>query len=587
MEQSVIETHRSISRSATILRIGAITQFTYLTLTYGLGALLMFFTPPNPIWWPIAVETLILYGLLMLLVEYGVWKYAEHRIAGVISIIVNILSILEIYTRFIKENRGLMAFLNITILMMIFAVIMAICCLWGIVHLIIVSVNYHRESRQTIGNVEAPFKDRFRSTFRNWIIKVKGILKKHPKKHAIFMGCIIIFGILVIGLENYQWSLFGSVTIEPKSYQAKLTFWGKIDPTIYTASQKEAMNRSGILIVAYDTPDFTDYAEDRSWLINSCRYWEENYSSVQIMPVVLGMPGGFLWDGCVAGSINLTWTILNITIAESLTNVVGVNTDQETPQNLPDSEVYRNRTRNDAATAMWNQFFLEVEQKYPNRFEFQTTFSMSSPIDVFDGDTDLDIRERNNVLNVPGWDEFAPMLYSGDGPNYIPEVLDANFYHYELYQKMSLLEEGLKIKGLEQGIGVYIGITNMTIMGNSTRHRFNGVEGNGYDALVTQALIAKHFRCPRISIFMLDSTPYKGYMAGGVFESYGEDFIDRFNASINGPGADESFSIRVIPSWQDRENIILDTILEPESIVLTLFIAISFLRRKWPTSNAL
>lgn len=34
---------------------------------------------------------------------------------------------------------------------------------------------------------------------------------------------------------------------------------------------------------------------------------------------------------------------------------------------------------------------------------------------------------------------------------------------------------------------------------------------------------------------------------GGVFDSYGDDFLDRFNASINGPGATESFEIKAGP----------------------------------------
>ena len=89
-----------------------------------------------------------------------------------------------------------------------------------------------------------------------------------------------------------------------------------------------------------------------------------------------------------------------------------MNTDQETPQGLLVADTYKNVTRNDLATAAWNEFFSEVNQVYPNQFQFQTTFGLSSAIDVFDGDNDLDVYERNNVMRVPGWDEFAPMIYT-------------------------------------------------------------------------------------------------------------------------------------------------------------------------------
>jgi hypothetical protein len=118
-----------------------------------------------------------------------------------------------------------------------------------------------------------------------------------------------------------------------------------------------------------------------------------------------------------------------------------------------------------------------------------------------------------------------------------------------MYREMQILHDALTVYEWQSRIGVYIGITNMSIFGNLTKHTFNGVEGAGFDALVTQGLIAKHFECKRLTIFILStevsSSKPGAPLMGGCFDSYGDDFLDRYNASVNGVGSTVPFSIKV------------------------------------------
>ena len=453
-----------------------------LTIVYGIGAIFLIISPPHEVWNPVAIETLLLYALIMVALEYLVWRHANSRIAGLVLLGIGYLCISDIWFHFMRNYAGLMAFIGITIIMGIIAIVVLVCGLWGVIHVLLITIGRIMDARKT--NEEWAKSNKFVLLIQNWFHDVRHVFHNRLLWHAISILSIFILGILVYGMQSADWQIYGTETIHPGNYQAKFAFWGLMDPSAYTDAEKEQLNQFSALIICFDTPDFqTNFAQDNATFVNECRTWQQTYPQVQIMANVHGIPGGFLWDGSYAGSIALAWTILNITIAQNLTNVIGLNTDQETPQGLPVADTYKNVTRNDLATAAWNEFFSEVNQVYPNRFQFQTTFGLSSAIDVFDGDNDLDVYERNNVMRVPGWDEFAPMIYTAGGPNYIPGVVPADQDFYTLYEQLDVLQASLAQVGLEKGIGVYLGITDMGIFGNTTHYSLLGKEiGTGYDA---------------------------------------------------------------------------------------------------------
>ena len=248
----------------------------------------------------------------------------------------------------------------------------------------------------------------------------------------------------------------GTITITPSHKPMELAFWAQMNPNRYTDHQRDALNNYSVLLIPYDTPKWDDTnLAGRDTFVAYCKYWKENYTDVRIMPVAHGIPGGFVWDGSAEGTIAFCWRILDTVIAENLTNVIGINTDQESPQDLDPELTYRDRERNDNATRLWNKFFEDVNKKYPNRFEFQTTFGIVSAIDQYDGDNDLDVSVWNNVFTVPGWDEYAPMIYTAGGYNYNPEPISADKAHFELYFQMSILYDVLTRLGTPEKIGVY------------------------------------------------------------------------------------------------------------------------------------
>ena len=123
---------------------------------------------------------------------------------------------------------------------------------------------------------------------------------------------------------------------------------------------------------------------------------------------------------------------------------------------------------------------------------------------------------------------------------------------YWVYTWLELTAECLDDKvGNHKKMGVYLGISNCTCYGRDVKQYQNGEKaGKGYDNLVRDSLISKHFGVKRITFFILESVEGAGgYMNGGMFESYGDDFLDDFNESVNGKDSTESFQIWYKPRF--------------------------------------
>ena len=176
--------------------------------------------------------------------------------------------------------------------------------------------------------------------------------------------------------------------------------------------------------------------------------------------------------------------------------------------------------------------------------------------DVVDDDFDLHVRDRYLTYELPYWDEYAPMIYRcwykgtkpyGDVPTWEPGTNVATTYDF--YSYMREHAEGVKrVHGDTSRLGVYIGITNCTCYGRDVKvYEYGEYQGTGYEMLVRDTLIAKSFGAPIITVFILDTVPENGYSMGGVFDSYGDDFLDNFNASVNGENSTKAFTIRKGP----------------------------------------
>ena len=96
--------------------------------------------------------------------------------------------------------------------------------------------------------------------------------------------------------------------------------------------------------------------------------------------------------------------------------------------------------------------------------------------------------------------------------------------------------------------------------GNNTPVYENGVyQGTGWDMLVRDTLICKSFGPPTITYFLLFNAytgpNNSGWIMGGMFASYGDNFLDRLDTAINGVNSTNSFTIQKGPISLDKTGL--------------------------------
>ncbi|MBN2152278.1 MAG: hypothetical protein JW839_12580 [Candidatus Lokiarchaeota archaeon] len=424
------------------------------------------------------------------------------------------------------------------------------------------------------------------SSRRRWAyadkLKQKGI--QHAK--ALVVGSAAVIALVATGLIAQMPSAYSqTVTITPRDYQARLAFWGRTTYGYYTAAQKAELDEHNATIVFYNTPDIRK-SEYNASFINEMKVWRDNYPNVKFIAAIPGVTriaytgdeltdflwGGFAWDGAVEGTVNYAKKFIEIAQYENLTNFVGINTDQESPADVLEA-VYGlhtgpNATRHAEAVQMYNDFREWVDTNAPEMF-ITSTMGNEQFLDMYDGDNDLHVIHRCNVLDVTTWDEIAPMIYRGGykgekpygGFTNVTEGGEETDGSIMVYNKLRILNNSLfAVDGNSDRLGIYLGITNCTCYGRDVDQydSHGNYLGKGYDSLVRDALIAKHFGAKIITIFILDTVIENGYSMGGVFDTWGDGFLDDFNESINGVNSTRSFTIYADPDFQFMEGMSKD-----------------------------
>ncbi len=556
---SVAHKPTALQRGYLILRIGYALAMSFAIIHFILVVFVLLGYPP-------ILQRSLLYSALFgvfgcAACYYFGWKHPEYWISPLVLVAFAALIVVQSWDFFFKQLRSFIAFWPIGVVQFHVSLILIVCVLWSLPHYGLLIRRHFRDKTKP----RFPFLTN---------------LKEKPVIEVGFLIVILGTGTFIALDEIGAIRPAEVIELTPQDYEAEFAFWAMLNPDAYTEVQRDALDRHSALLIHFDVAEWYEEGEpSQQNFIEWTTFWRDNYPNVRIMPVVHGLPGRFIWDGCAEASIRLAHRIIRTVMDNNLSNVIGLHTDQEDAHDVLYEDKLTSYERNARADELWEQFFEEVETLYPNRFEFQTTFARASFIDPFDGDRDLDVYVRNNVLSIEGWDEFAPMIYVGSGPNYIPGILEGAKYHYDLYMEMEILYEALSLYGWEDRIGVYLGITNMSIFGNDTLHEFNGIQGNGFDALVTQGLIAKHYGCPRLTIFILNTVEGKGgHLMGGVFESYGDDFLDRYNASVNGENSTDPIQLPVMRFNNHLDYVQLDFWLNFETVfyylaVITICVA--------------
>ncbi|MHA1792569.1 MAG: hypothetical protein ACTSVI_07980 [Promethearchaeota archaeon] len=406
-------------------------------------------------------------------------------------------------------------------------------------------------------------------------------LKRKAKQHrvSLIIGISLVATFLVIGPVSQAPSIYTQkITIQPKDYDAEIAFWAALNYDLYSDTQKDALNRYNATLVIYHPPNVTNNLGKQS-LVDQLTSWKNNYPNVKFVLSVQGITkirntsneeynyfyNTFPWDGSADGVIYWSKELLNVTETYNLTNVIGLNVDLESPdEDLATNygiDIQPNLTRHQKSVQLYNEFLSWFRTNYPDKI-YTATMGMEPVIDALDGDWDLQVLEMSNTFEIEKWNEIAPMIYRcgcagtppyGDVPRTKPG--DEGRSSAYVYNSLKFLEKALmKVDGNTDRIGIYLGITNCTCYGRDVEQydKFGKFEGYGFDELVKDALIAKHFGCKTITLFILNSVATSSdpdaHIMGGVFDSYGDTFLDDFMEKINGVNSTKPFTIYMNPN---------------------------------------
>ncbi len=197
----------------------------------------------------------------------------------------------------------------------------------------------------------------------------------------------------------------------------------------------------------------------------------------------------------------------------------------------------------DESTEMWNDLFDYIDQKSAERnetIEMECVSDMWPGIDVpFDGDDDLHRKKGMNEYIPERFTSYAPMIYRCWYGEEIPlgglmDPEDPWDTSYSAYAQLLHLQKSIP----DEKMGFYIGITNTSCYARDwpqpEPYSWPTAENNsGFYNLMRDVLIAKHFGVKEITFFLAWTWIENNYSMGGVFESYGNDFLDRVNLTVN------------------------------------------------------
>jgi hypothetical protein len=397
--------------------------------------------------------------------------------------------------------------------------------------------------------------------------------KKHnPKLFKLYrtgkIKKIILIAMCLTGIPLLIMAIPGviqiPITIEPQDYDAEFAFWGGYGLNDSTILGK--LNNHSVTLVQCCYSNISQ-SSGKQTFVNWITYYNNTYPNISLYFSIPGFPGAFVWDGNLDNTFNYAKEMVSVIQYYNLTNVKGLAFDIEAPYfsnlfHIYDFDISPNRERHDESLQQWYDFF-DWMQTNASELELFAINYVEPAVDLFDDDYDLHYIRRFSFLdlNIDGFDEYAPMSYRGiymgtqpyGDPMENPLVSYSDGGHYWLWNQLDLMAKALDKKyGNHDKLGVYLGITNCSAYGaNYVQYQNGQPAGYGYDNLVRDALIAKHFGAKRITIFLLTTVVENGYSMGGVFDSYGLDFLDKFNESVNGEDSTTPFQIWYKPrmSW--------------------------------------
>ncbi|MFX0101265.1 MAG: hypothetical protein ACFFCS_16955 [Candidatus Hodarchaeota archaeon] len=194
----------------------------------------------------------------------------------------------------------------------------------------------------------------------------------------------------------------------------------------------------------------------------------------------------------------------------------------------------------DNEIAIWTEIFDWIETKTINGTPIEME-SVSHAMDLvdnaFDGDIDLQTFARQ-VSTVPDrFTTYAPMVYrcvfTGEKPYGSPMDLRRIWgTSYSVYTYLKTISSQVPVDRL----GLYLGITNASCYGRDLPQPEQISWGNatGLGNLQRDVLICKSFGLKEVTFFLLHTYHPEGeYSHGGVFDTYGINFLEIMNDTVN------------------------------------------------------
>jgi hypothetical protein len=189
--------------------------------------------------------------------------------------------------------------------------------------------------------------------------------------------------------------------------------------------------------------------------------------------------------------------------------------------------------------AIWNQVFDFVGNRSINGkpIQMECVSSSTDPVEMaFDGDYNQQAFQ-GQVDTIPDrFTTYAPMIYrcgyTGTKPYGSPEdPLKPWGTAYSVYTHLYTLASVLPVNRM----GVYLGILNCSCYGRDLPQPEPITWGNatGLGNLERDVLIAKSFGIREVTFFLQWTAIENGYSMGGAFATYGTDFLQVMNDTVN------------------------------------------------------
>ncbi|MHA1792820.1 MAG: hypothetical protein ACTSVI_09265 [Promethearchaeota archaeon] len=377
-----------------------------------------------------------------------------------------------------------------------------------------------------------------------WFSNFKAILLfrrlSSKKKRKIKNGFLVLGFLMVIsitGLMTFFKVYQVPVEIRPKDYPVKFNFWAT--PFLngyYNSTVRHELNKHHVNL------DLT-FSVINNHSVELLKEWESELPNITYRIVLTPIGNLTTLPDVVKQATEI---LMECEKNGTLDQWLGFCFDIE-------GDVFNYKTCYDDfddAVKLWDEVFDYIDQKSVERgktIEMECVSILKPSVDVpFDGDTDLQKDYSCPSYTPERFTSYAPMVYrcwyQGDIPYGSPMDPDDPWpTSYEIYSSLELLSRSVP----SEKVGIYLGITNCSCYGRDLPQpeKISWGEKTGLGNLIRDVLISKHFGLKEVTFFLVWTVIENNYSMGGVFDSYGIDFLDVMNDSVNGQSSPEKFYI--------------------------------------------